>query len=154
MGVTHRAGSEVSALYPAETVNPGLHLEGRGHTRETSWPKTRSVRTSDVSFSIFLFPRPSHSFFDPLQETFSNHVPSAPPHSSSTRSHSSTSAVSMFSRSLFSSMVICVSNADHLIVSGYSCGLLSRTHKCHDECSQNQRNFRVFPTFCGRKVLS
>lgn len=34
--------------------------------RESSWRGPGSVRTSNVSLSIFFFPRPSPSFFDPL----------------------------------------------------------------------------------------
>ena len=47
--------------------------------RKMSEREVGSVRTSDVSLSIFFFPRPSPSLFDPLQQPFSNRVPSALP---------------------------------------------------------------------------
>ena len=49
------------------------------HVHKTSERELGSVRTSDVSLSIFFFPRPSPSLFDPFQQPFSNHVPSAFP---------------------------------------------------------------------------
>ena len=47
--------------------------------RETFEREVGNVRTSDVPLSIFFFPRPSPSLFDPLQQPFSNHVPSTLP---------------------------------------------------------------------------
>jgi len=46
---------------------------------KTSERELGSVRTSDVSLSIFVFPRPSPSLFNPFQQLLLNHVPSVFP---------------------------------------------------------------------------
>ena len=85
VAVRGECGGDPPSWFRSFRVICGLDCEsrltsGKGRpVRKTFWHKATNIRTSDVSLSIFLFSCPPPSFFDPLQESFSNHVSSAFP---------------------------------------------------------------------------